>query len=83
MNGYTVGGRALHRMTIGYKLIATGAAGTPTDDAIDGRGGRRFGISSGSDAVAREIQVSDIALESFVGAHVRGVAFIVCQNGDE
>jgi hypothetical protein len=63
-------------------LIATRAAGTPTDDAIGGRGGRRLRISSGSGAVPREIQVSDIALEAFVGAHVRGVASIVCQNGD-
>jgi hypothetical protein len=54
----------------------------PTDDAIGGRGGRRFRISNGSGAVPREIQVSDIALEAFVGAHVRGVASIVCQNGD-
>jgi hypothetical protein len=70
-------------MTIGDKLIATGAAGTPTDDTIGGRGGKRFRISSGSGGVPREIQVSDIAVEAFVGAHVRGVAAIVCQNRDD
>src|SRR5882724_10814507 len=80
-----VGGGGFDFAAAAGELVATGGAGVPADDAVDGRGAGGWGVAICGGLRRRscvgEIHARDVAFLAAGRANAGGVAFVVGENG--